>query len=163
MQNGDGKVGTGELPAVLTLQATAGPCEGTSYSKAGNVLTVGRTRASKVHIKDPAVSEKHAELRWEGGHWTVTDIGSSNGTAVNNKPLEEGIPVVLKDGDSVQFGSDSLLAVQLTPVVTEQTTVEQHLSLERELLKQRIMARAEQHANELLESWRKTKQELLAV
>lgn len=49
--------------------------------------------------------------------------------------------MVLKDGDSVQFGSDSLLAVQLTPVVTEHMTVEQHLSLERELLKQRIMVR----------------------
>lgn len=161
---------------MLRLQATAGPCEGTSYSKAGNVLTVGRTRASKVHIKDPAVSEKHAELRWEGGHWTVTDVGSSNGTAINNKSLEEGkpvatsvdmvhrisqtgrsgscnhncwhfskvgccagIPVVLKDGDTIQFGSDSLLAVQMTPVVTEHMTVEQHLSLERELVKQRIM------------------------
>ncbi|CAL8466312.1 g5848 [Coccomyxa elongata] len=163
MQNFDSKVGAEELPAVLRLQATAGPCEGTSYSKAGNVLTVGRTRASKVHIKDPAVSEKHAELRWEGGHWTVTDVGSSNGTAVNNKSLEEGIPVVLKDGDTIQFGSDSLLAVQKTPVVTDHMTVEQHLSLERELVKQRLVARAEQHANELLESWKKTKQQLLAA
>ncbi len=86
---------------MLRLQATAGPCEGTSYSKAGTVLTVGRTRASKVHIKDPAVSEKHAELRLEGGHWAVTDVGSSNGTAVNNKPLEEGkSSLILKLYDS---------------------------------------------------------------
>ncbi len=84
-----------ELPAALTLSATAGPCEGTSYSKAGPLLTVGRTRASKLHIKDSAVSEKHAELRWEGGHWNLTDVGSSNGTAVNGKKLAEGnVPLI---------------------------------------------------------------------
>lgn len=79
-----------ELPATLTLEVTAGPCEGTSYSKSGTILTVGRTRASKVHIKDPAVSEKHAEFRWEGSQWTLTDVGSSNGTAINGKKLTEG-------------------------------------------------------------------------
>jgi pSer/pThr/pTyr-binding forkhead associated (FHA) protein len=51
---------------------------------------VGRTRTSKLHIKDPAVSERHAVLRWEQGRWTVTDTGSSNGTAVNGRKLQEG-------------------------------------------------------------------------
>ncbi|EIE19954.1 SMAD/FHA domain-containing protein [Coccomyxa subellipsoidea C-169] len=152
-----------ELPAALTLRATAGPCEGTNYSKAGPLLTVGRTRASKLHIKDSAVSEKHAELRWEGGHWNLTDVGSSNGTAVNGKKLAEGIALRLKDGDIILFGSDSLLTVELIPAFREHTTVEQHLRSECELLMQRVRGRAEQHANELLESWRKTKQELLAT
>ncbi|KAK9902845.1 hypothetical protein WJX75_008406 [Coccomyxa subellipsoidea] len=161
------KVGSEEavadLPAALTLTATAGPCEGTTYAKAGLLLTVGRTRASKLHIKDSAVSEKHAELRWEGGNWNLADVGSSNGTAVNGKKLTEGIPVLLKDGDVILFGSDSLLTVQLTPAFGEQTTVEQHLRSECDLLMQRVRGRAEQHSNELLESWRKTKQELLAT
>ena len=81
---------------VLSLEAISGPCEGTVYSKAGDVLSVGRTRASKLHIKDAAVSERHAEVRWETDRWTVTDVGSSNGTAVNGQPLIEGtIPVKL--------------------------------------------------------------------
>ena len=75
---------------VLSLEAISGPCEGTVYSKAGDVLSVGRTRASKLHIKDAAVSERHAEVRWETDRWTLTDVGSSNGTAVNGQALIEG-------------------------------------------------------------------------
>jgi pSer/pThr/pTyr-binding forkhead associated (FHA) protein len=86
-------VGT-DRPAILTLDVLEGPCKGTTYFKTGNFFTVGRTRASKVHIKDPAVSEKHAELSWEDGYWTVRDVGSSNGTAVNSKKLEEGLSAV---------------------------------------------------------------------
>ena len=78
-------------PAVLSLEAVKGPCEGTTLSKGGKRLTVGRTRARDIHIKDSAVSEKHAELSWEGSRWTVTDVGSSNGTVLNGKNLHEGI------------------------------------------------------------------------
>ena len=75
---------------LLSFEVVGGPCMGTTYSKAGDVLTVGRTRASKLHIKDPAVSERHAELRWETDQWTVTDVGSSNGTSVNGQKLIAG-------------------------------------------------------------------------
>lgn len=74
----------------MTLEAIKGPCHGTKYCKAGASLTVGRTRASKLHIKDPAVSENHAELRWVGDQWAMTDVGSSNGSAVNGRKLSEG-------------------------------------------------------------------------
>jgi len=84
------KEGSAE-PAVLSLEAVKGPCEGTTLSKAGKRLTVGRTRARDIHIKDSAVSEKHADLSWEGSRWTVTDVGSSNGTVLNGKNLHEGI------------------------------------------------------------------------
>ena len=52
---------------------------------------MGRTRKSTLHIKDPAVSEWHAEVRWELGSWMLTDVGSSNGTEVNGARLEEGV------------------------------------------------------------------------
>ena len=78
------------MPAVLSLEAVSGPCLGTTFSKRGERLTVGRTRARDLHIKDSAVSEKHAELRWEGRKWTVTDVGSSNGTVLNGRKLSEG-------------------------------------------------------------------------
>lgn len=79
-----------EVPASLSLKAISGPCEGTTHEKTGTVLTVGRTRARDIHIRDSAVSEKHAELRWENSRWTVTDVGSSNGTVLNGKKLCEG-------------------------------------------------------------------------
>ena len=77
-------------PAVLSLEAVSGPCMGTTLSRRGEGLTVGRTKARDLHIKDSAVSEKHAELHWEGRRWTVTDVGSSNGTVLNGRKLSEG-------------------------------------------------------------------------
>ena len=67
------------------------------YSKPGVLkLTVGRTRASKVWIKDSAVSEKHAEIYWDNQAWVVQDKGSSNGTMLNCTPLEaEGVSFAL--------------------------------------------------------------------
>lgn len=46
-----------------------------------------------IHIKDAAVSERHAELRWEGNRWTVTDVGSSNGTVLNGRKLSDGVQI----------------------------------------------------------------------
>ena len=77
---------------MLSLEAVSGPCMGTTLSRRGERLTVGRTRARDLHIKDSAVSEKHAELHWEGRRWTVTDVGSSNGTVLNGRKLNEGGP-----------------------------------------------------------------------
>ena len=77
---------------VLRLEVTAGPCAGAVFARPGELLTVGRTSKSKVHIKDAAVSEKHAALAWEGGRWVLRDVGSSNGTAVNGRRMREGAP-----------------------------------------------------------------------
>lgn len=68
---------------------TAGPSNGTEFCKPGVLkLTVGRTRASKVWIKDSAVSEKHAEVFWDGKCWALQDKGSSNGTLLNGTAME---------------------------------------------------------------------------
>ena len=82
------KQGAQGLPDLLSLEVTAGPCQGTSIVKTGANLSLGRTRASAVCIKDPAVSEKHALFAWQDGCWTLQDLGSSNGTAVNGNRLE---------------------------------------------------------------------------
>ena len=76
------------MPHALRLECFEGPCKGTSFSRAEHLQTVGRTRTSKIWIKDPAVSEKHAELEWAGGVWILRDVGSSNGTRVNGVALD---------------------------------------------------------------------------
>ena len=77
------------LPDELKLKVTAGPSNGTDFYKPGvHKLTVGRTRASKVWIRDSAVSEKHAEVFWDGKCWALQDKGSSNGTLLNGISLE---------------------------------------------------------------------------
>lgn len=77
--------------ALLQLELLEGPLAGTVLQgdcTAGR-YQVGRTRSSKLfQIKDPSISEKHAELVWRGGLWLVRDLGSSNGTFLNGQQLE---------------------------------------------------------------------------
>lgn len=87
MLSGADQDGRTHLPGKLELTLTEGPCAGTSYAAKGPCMTVGRTRASKFHIRDPAVSEKHAEISWNGSCWQIRDTGSSNGTALNAREL----------------------------------------------------------------------------
>ncbi|DBA87462.1 TPA: hypothetical protein ACH3X1_004501 [Trebouxia sp. C0004] len=119
-------------PDELKLNVTAGPSAGTDFCKPGVLrLTVGRTRASKVWIKDTAVSEKHAEIYWDDQAWVLQDKGSSNGTLLNGVSLVAGgVPSKLKHGDMMQFGTDSQVKIELTPVLSESVTVQQYLEAE---------------------------------
>ena len=84
-------------------------------------IQVGRTRSSQIYIKgDPAVSQKHASITWNGSAWQIVDLGSSNGTAVNDEDLEEdGDPTVLTDGDVVSVGTDTTVGVSITKQPTK--------------------------------------------
>jgi len=67
----------------------------------GESLVVGRDPGCELAIEDPRVSKRHAHLRWSGGGWTIEDLGSKNGTAVNGQPVEG---TELRDGDAISFG-----------------------------------------------------------
>jgi pSer/pThr/pTyr-binding forkhead associated (FHA) protein len=59
------------------------------------------------HLKgeDMGVSRRHALLRDEGDHVSLTDLNSSNGTFINGRRLGPGAAETVKDGDKVNFGS----------------------------------------------------------
>lgn len=63
-----------------------------------------------VTFKSKVVSRLHAELWCEDGTWFIKDAKSSSGTFVNHirlsPPGQESKPVILTDGDSIQFGID---------------------------------------------------------
>jgi hypothetical protein len=68
--------------------------------------TMGRSRQCEVMVDDPNVSRQHAEIRPRGGSWVVTDLGSTNGSRLNGRPLEQ--PTVLKPGDEIELGTTTL-------------------------------------------------------
>lgn len=78
--------------SALVLHIFEGPAAGSVLKSdaAGNLLSIGRTRASKLQIKDPSVSEKHAEVSCLNGRWHLRDLGSSNGTVLNGISLSKG-------------------------------------------------------------------------
>jgi two-component system cell cycle response regulator len=67
------------------------------------VLVIGRTTASEIQIDCPGISRRHAELSVSGDHVTLRDLGSSNGTLLNETPVGES--AVLKDGDLIRLGN----------------------------------------------------------
>jgi pSer/pThr/pTyr-binding forkhead associated (FHA) protein len=65
-------------------------------------LTVGRNAKNLLVIKDSSVSGDHGEITREGSRCIVKDLGSSNGTFVNDRRVEEAD---LEVGDVLRFGA----------------------------------------------------------
>ena len=65
--------------------------------------TVGRHHSSDVVIDDPSVSRRHAEITYSGDGYFVSDLGSKNGTFVNQDNIGKS-QHSLVDGDEITFG-----------------------------------------------------------
>ena len=79
-----------------------GPSMGSRYPLHDDAIILGRGEESAIQIQDHSVSRKHAriELATDGFH--VSDLGSTNGTFVNDEPVERR---VLSDGDYLRIGN----------------------------------------------------------
>jgi hypothetical protein len=65
---------------------------------------LGRSRECDVVVDDANVSRRHAEVRPGPRGWTVSDLGSTNGTRVNGRPVPDaGEPV--RRGDRIELGT----------------------------------------------------------
>lgn len=65
-------------------------------------LDIGRSPASGLVLDDAYVSSKHASVDYEREGLVLSDLGSTNGTYVNEQPIDG--PTRLKRGDVVQIG-----------------------------------------------------------
>jgi hypothetical protein len=70
-------------------------------------VRIGREAGVDIVIDNPGVSRLHAELRKEGDGWTVTDMGSSNGTFLNGQRISA--TQLIKAGDEIGLGKYSVL------------------------------------------------------
>lgn len=57
----------------------------------GEKLVIGRSPAAGLRLKDPSVSRKHAEIRWDGAWPVIKDLGSSAGTLVDDEEVERAL------------------------------------------------------------------------
>ena len=81
---------------------------GMTYTYNQDRLTIGRHRSNDLTLRDPnrLVSGRHAEIRHAdgAGRYEVEDLGSTNRTLHNGRPLVPGEGVALKDGDLLRLG-----------------------------------------------------------
>ena len=64
--------------------------------------TIGRAPGCGVVVDDPRVSKLHARLFHSGGRWVVEDLGSTNGTLLNDHVLD--LAKNVGPGDRIQVG-----------------------------------------------------------
>jgi pSer/pThr/pTyr-binding forkhead associated (FHA) protein len=70
-------------------------------------VTLGREKADLVFSSDEFLSRRHAQVSFQGGRFTLSDLGSSNGTYIRLRS-----PHVLVPGDMIRLG-DELLRFEL--------------------------------------------------
>lgn len=90
--------------ALAKLGQLAGPRIGEELPVPSPVVSIGKGSQNDVVIEDDSVSSVHARLEYEGGHWRITDLDSTNGTFVEGVRLAAGVPTPLFYGHSVRFG-----------------------------------------------------------
>ena len=90
--------------ALLVVQR--GPGAGNRFLLDQDVVTAGRHPESEIFLDDITVSRRHVEFRRTADGFTVSDVGSLNGTYVNRDRIDEA---VLANGDEVQIGKFRLV------------------------------------------------------
>ena len=92
--------------ASTRLVITEGPLQGTVFPLTGSAITIGRAPEATVVLDDDFVSSHHARLMPRGAQWLVEDLGSTNGTWVNDSKV--GAPVIVAPGATVRIGRTSM-------------------------------------------------------
>ena len=64
---------------------------------------------------DDAVSRRHAKIFFKNGSYVLTDLNSTNGTRYNNQWLPAEQEVVLKAGDEIELGEQTLIRILEAP------------------------------------------------
>jgi len=88
----------------ITLQLDDGSGRTYQLREGGNVI--GRGQEAQFRLPDTGVSRRHLEIRWDGQVAMLSDLNSTNGTTVNNSPVQEW---QLADGDIIRVGHSEII------------------------------------------------------
>jgi hypothetical protein len=88
-------------PEVVTLTI-----DGRAHQVTSEQVVLGRSRECDIRVEDGNVSRRHAELRRIGDDYWVVDLGSTNGTELNGRPVRRE---QLDDGDRITIGSTEIV------------------------------------------------------
>lgn len=103
----EGVIATGGKSAMLFI--ARGPGKGSRFLIEEDAAHIGRATSSAVFFDDVTVSRKHAVItRGFPGDFVIEDLGSLNGTYVNNESITTAS---LQMGDEIQIGKYHLLFI----------------------------------------------------
>jgi len=91
---------TAGVLVVMAAPAGAPPVGATMALE--TISTIGRDADNVVVLDDPFASTHHARLTFRGRVWYLEDLGSTNGTRCNGRPVEGAVAVGF--GDEIAVG-----------------------------------------------------------
>src|SRR5215218_7960363 len=100
-----GSDGAGGEPK-LRVEAAAGLRAGSAYSLAEGAV-LGRGEQADIRLEDTFASSQHARLAPHGDVMVLEDLGSTNGTYLNEEPLRG--PQPLHPGDRIRIGDSQFI------------------------------------------------------
>jgi hypothetical protein len=105
--NREGDAGNAFEPRLLVEDAP-GHESGVAYDLTRGA-TLGRGDV-EIQLEDPFASSRHAQISREGHVVVIEDLGSTNGTYLNDEPLSG--PQPLHDGDRIRIGDSEFSYLQ---------------------------------------------------
>ena len=76
-----------------------------------HLISIGRSPKNDITVSVESVSKVHGYFVADGGAWAFTDRGSTNGSAINDKPVEQGKRYRLEEGMEIRLGFEAVFEV----------------------------------------------------
>ncbi len=95
----------------------------------GQAIEIGRSSDLDMVLVEDMVSRRHARISAENGTLQIEDFGSTNGTFVNGKKVEES---TLEEGDRILIGTSIIKLVHKDPDADDVETIQQDEPTEAE-------------------------------
>jgi hypothetical protein len=109
-----GEVGRSAEAGLIVLDAAESSLAPGAALSLEPASSLGRVAGNTIVVDDPHTSARHAELRFARGQWWLRDLGSSNGTLLNDEPVRAVVGV--RPGDVIQCGRVRFRFVPSFPV-----------------------------------------------
>jgi len=108
-----------------------GPAKGQRVALDQPLVSVGRREGSDWVLPDSSVSGRHCEIEHSEAGFVIRDLGSTNGTKVNNEPIKERplyrndiiligeVPVMIEGDDVPQTATQEPYSIPRTTIVIQ--------------------------------------------
>ncbi len=96
--------------------------EGARHPLTSARTVIGRGSEADITIDDTGISRKHLEIIWDGSHAQASDLGSTNGSELNGRPLTKS----LLEPDSIINIGRTRIVFRVLPQASKPPVVDQH-------------------------------------
>jgi len=100
------------MPPILYIRYEPAEGESKTFRFASGMLTFGRDPGNDIAVPSHSVSRQHAKILPVGSHWVFCDLGSTNGSWINDEKITQDKLRLLKTGDEVIL-ADSRFSIRL--------------------------------------------------